>query len=270
MSKTKNNITWLGYIETMSSKDYDAGKLNLNGLEAMLKKHQQLNAIFHHSVPMIYLVDYTTGKYLLASKTTKRIIGFDHEEFMQGGLDLVINNYRQDDLKLYNEKIFPDRLKILQQIPVEEHSKYVFSYNYQFKNKNGDYNTLLQRNSFIKSDEQGKPLLSFGVVLNITHFRPYAPVIQTVEKTGGENNYAISPVPFSKKIYSLQDEDELFSPREKEILLWMTEGLTSSEIAKKLFISEHTVINHRKNMLLKSGAANVAALITYALRNHII
>jgi DNA-binding CsgD family transcriptional regulator len=41
--------------------------------------------------------------------------------------------------------------------------------------------------------------------------------------------------------------------REKEILSCIAEGLSSKQIAGKLFISEFTVANHRKNMLAKNG-----------------
>ncbi len=52
--------------------------------------------------------------------------------------------------------------------------------------------------------------------------------------------------------------------REKEVLELIAEGLTNSEIAEKLFISVTTVDTHRKNLLAKFDARNVAALIRIA------
>jgi DNA-binding NarL/FixJ family response regulator len=49
--------------------------------------------------------------------------------------------------------------------------------------------------------------------------------------------------------------------REKEILTYIAEGLSSKQIAGKLLISEYTVANHRKNMLSKMGARNSAELV---------
>jgi DNA-binding CsgD family transcriptional regulator len=49
--------------------------------------------------------------------------------------------------------------------------------------------------------------------------------------------------------------------REREILSYIAEGLSSKQIAGKLFISEYTVANHRKNMLNKLGAKSSAELI---------
>jgi DNA-binding NarL/FixJ family response regulator len=52
--------------------------------------------------------------------------------------------------------------------------------------------------------------------------------------------------------------------REQEIIHFITEGLTSIEIANKLFISVSTVDTHRKNILAKLDLKNTAALVKYA------
>lgn len=52
--------------------------------------------------------------------------------------------------------------------------------------------------------------------------------------------------------------------REKEILQLITEELTTDEIAAKLFISSTTVISHRKSLLRKLNAKNVAGLVKKA------
>lgn len=60
------------------------------------------------------------------------------------------------------------------------------------------------------------------------------------------------------------------SPREKEIIKLLADGLTTKKIAVKLFISPHTVETHRQNILLKLGLKNTAALIKYAIQKGII
>ncbi len=49
--------------------------------------------------------------------------------------------------------------------------------------------------------------------------------------------------------------------REREILELLAEGLTSHEIASKLFLSNYTVDTHRKNMLQKFNVHNTQALL---------
>lgn len=49
--------------------------------------------------------------------------------------------------------------------------------------------------------------------------------------------------------------------REKEILQLLSEGLTSNEIAGRLFLSNYTVDTHRKNMLQKFNVHNTQSLM---------
>lgn len=51
------------------------------------------------------------------------------------------------------------------------------------------------------------------------------------------------------------------SPRELEVLHLVAYEHNTKEIAKELYISEHTVLSHRKNLLNKMDAKNTAGLI---------
>jgi DNA-binding NarL/FixJ family response regulator len=58
--------------------------------------------------------------------------------------------------------------------------------------------------------------------------------------------------------------------REKEVLELIADGMTNNEIAAKLFISVATVDTHRKNLLAKFEAKNIASLIRQAMKWQII
>ncbi|MDH7463117.1 response regulator transcription factor [Chitinophagaceae bacterium 26-R-25] len=58
--------------------------------------------------------------------------------------------------------------------------------------------------------------------------------------------------------------------REKEVLNLISEGLTSRQIAEKLFVDFTTVESHRKNMLSKYGVNNITALLALAIREHLL
>lgn len=45
----------------------------------------------------------------------------------------------------------------------------------------------------------------------------------------------------------------LLTPREREVLTLMAQGMSNGEIASALFISEHTVKNHVSNIYRKLG-----------------
>jgi DNA-binding NarL/FixJ family response regulator len=56
------------------------------------------------------------------------------------------------------------------------------------------------------------------------------------------------------------------TPREREILKLIAGGLTTKEIAARLFISVPTVETHRANLMGKTGAHNVAGLVRFAIK----
>ena len=58
--------------------------------------------------------------------------------------------------------------------------------------------------------------------------------------------------------------------REKEVLIWIVEELTTQEIADKLFISHHTVETHRKNLISKLNVKNTAGLVKFAIQHGIV
>lgn len=65
-------------------------------------------------------------------------------------------------------------------------------------------------------------------------------------------------------------DNEALSDRETEVLLQLIEGLTNKEIADVLNISVHTVISHRKNIMVKTGVRSQAGLALYAISKSLI
>jgi RNA polymerase sigma factor (sigma-70 family) len=57
---------------------------------------------------------------------------------------------------------------------------------------------------------------------------------------------------------------EQLSPREREVMLLATKGLTNKEIARQLGISSRTVENHRAHVMEKMRARNIAELCRMA------
>jgi len=58
--------------------------------------------------------------------------------------------------------------------------------------------------------------------------------------------------------------------REKEILAEAARGLTTNQMAEKLFISPHTVESHRKNLIEKFQTANLSSAIKLAIEYGLI
>ena len=93
---------------------------------------------------------------------------------------------------------------------------------------------------------------------------------------------AIARVHAGKKYFSDEVQELLLRPapagpalplltrREREVLLLIADGLTSADIAARLFVSALTVETHRRNLLTKFGAGNTAALIRLAAQQQLL
>ncbi len=78
-----------------------------------------------------------------------------------------------------------------------------------------------------------------------------------------------------KEILDKQKDGELpdsikLTDREQAILIHLSNGLTTKEIADRILLSEDTVKWYRKNLLAKFEQPNVAALIKWAVLNKLI
>lgn len=57
------------------------------------------------------------------------------------------------------------------------------------------------------------------------------------------------------------------TPKERQVLQLVAEGLSTKEIAKRLFISTKTVETHRQNIMNRIGIRSIAQLTKYAIRH---
>ena len=72
---------------------------------------------------------------------------------------------------------------------------------------------------------------------------------------------------FSLKEAKITDPDyATLTPREQEVMRLLAEGLSSKEVAEKLFISPKTVENHRANIMNKLDLHSTIELIRYAAK----
>jgi two-component system, NarL family, response regulator DegU len=60
-----------------------------------------------------------------------------------------------------------------------------------------------------------------------------------------------------------------FSERELEIIQLVCEGLTTVQIAEKVFLSSRTVDGHRNSIMDKLGVKNTAGVVVYAVKNQL-
>lgn len=73
-----------------------------------------------------------------------------------------------------------------------------------------------------------------------------------------------------QRIESLSLADSDITEREREVLQLIADGLTTAEVAERLFISPHTATRHRANLMRKLDVHNPAELLRAAARRGLI
>ena len=93
-------------------------------------------------------------------------------------------------------------------------------------------------------------------------------LIDAIERVhSGEYYYSGSIAPFVLKDLSSRD---FLTRREKEIIRLIVDEQGNKQIADILFISEHTVEAHRKNIFRKTNSKNIVGLVKYAYENKLV
>lgn len=106
-----------------------------------------------------------------------------------------------------------------------------------------------------------------GAVAKSSHLEELKIAIQIIRDGGTYFSQEFADLPDYKKCPPTEKPipSEL-AGREKEVLAYLSQGMSTSEIAKKMFLSTNTVHTYRERLMDKLNAKNVAELI-YKTKN---
>jgi DNA-binding NarL/FixJ family response regulator len=65
-------------------------------------------------------------------------------------------------------------------------------------------------------------------------------------------------------------DTDLLPERQREVLVLIAEGMTTNQIAERLFLSPKTIEYHRAQLADRAGASSIAGLVRFAVRNGLI
>jgi len=113
------------------------------------------------------------------------------------------------------------------------------------------------RGYVVKESATEKLLQGISAVLRGDYFMDTSVSQQVVKKLAG----------LVKKEVKLTDAAyDTLTPREQEIMVLVAEGLSTNDIAERLFISPKTVENHRSNIMQKLDLHSTIELVRYAAK----
>lgn len=209
-------------------------------------------------------------------KTIKLIIADDHELFRNGLKELLKKNKDIEVVASVGDgKEFLEFLKknssldiVLLDITMPNMDG--FEVLKQIKSLNKSIKPIIismhdEGNYIAKCAKKG----AYGYLLKNTDQDELIKVIRMVS----EGKKYFSPTISEKMINFMSEQtisENVLSKKEQEVLELMSKGLTTKEIALKLFVSSRTIETHRANIIKKLEVKNTAELIKKATKINLI
>jgi len=188
----------------------------------------------------------------------KQVTGFDPKSYLGGRCELLLEQCNKKDSRelIKSCDYYLDYL-FLQ--PEDKRASLKLNRSLGFTCKNGIEVLLHIQAIPILFNLKGKPQSFLVIVSDITHFKSKVNGKSYIIDSNNVEEIVKLPIDI------VADENITVTDSEKRILKLMADGFSSKMIANKLFISEHTVKNHRKNMLRKFECTTSSALIKRAI-----
>ena len=231
-------------------------------VDAHLKRLAEIDELLPPSSTFIIVTNTTTYGYEFVSKNVTYATGLDRGELYAGGIRYLLERIHRDDVQVWLGALHDLMHFCMTEVEESRRIKINFQYNYRVNVRPGKTINLIENQIPLVLDEFGKPVIGLG------HFTVY------------DDGFAYPIQAFAKVLNAKDEYETLFSKnygiqyllgglthREQDILRLMALGKTSKEIGSKLFISNHTVDTHRRNILQKLGISTTSEIISYCKNN---
>jgi hypothetical protein len=242
MSHPKTYDLYFKFIEEYGPKgfkDINPDDRLMLELEEMMEANNQF----------FYIADLIQVKVIYTSKRSKEMLGVDPIDL---NLYHLFEATHPQDIQR-NSLGRAIVLKMAHDLYVAEKGFKLISTNFRVKNPGGNYSNLLMQLYLYYDTIPYKSVYLLKLHTNIDWFRKLKHGYHYY--LGNDLSY------FRYPDDKLLKTGNIFSQREFEIIRLIESGLSSEQIAEKLYLSLHTVNTHRRNILKKTGKAHISDLI---------
>jgi DNA-binding CsgD family transcriptional regulator len=213
--------------------------------EAFMNEHDQF----------FYFGDLILFQILYTSKRSMDMLGVEPAELSPLKFYQAIHPDEMQRNVLYKNVL----TKTAHNLFLAEKGFKLLSTNFLVKNANGKYINVLSQFFVYYSEVPYKSVFVLKIHTNIDWYK----------KHKSDHHYYLG-----EDVSNFRYPDEallklgiIFSKREFDIIHLVDKGYSSEQVAKELFLSVNTIKTHRRNILSKSGKANIQELI-FDLKEH--
>ncbi|MBS4041040.1 MAG: PAS and helix-turn-helix domain-containing protein [Flavobacteriales bacterium] len=212
-----------------------------------------------------YLVtEVSSFKVIEVGGAVEQMVGYQREELLYKSYALFLKFHTVRDI-LKSLKGGTKYYKYLYQQPKKNRPFIKVNRTMNIICKNGQTKHALFQGIPILFDDEMKPIYILTIITDISSLQLIPTYTHYIIDASNEKQ--IKKIPIHEEELQ-KDRSKIISKSERRVLELMIQGCTSKQIAERLFLSEHTIKNHRKSMLQKTNCKNSTELVKLALTNH--
>lgn len=240
-----------------------------------LLDHVVFKALNARTEEIWYITDVKLGKIVFISDSIETILGWNKQEYLLGGWGYGLSRIHADDHQVIH-RVNIECLALRNQV------KYIYdrvpvTFDYRARHADGHYLWLHNECTVFERDDQEEVKSFIGTMRDITLQKTASLNALTKEQLRNEVIELLHGEPYLNlaflKNFIDKNEPIAFKPeqtvklteRELEVVKLIVAGETARQIGVRLFISEHTVNQHRKVIMKKLNARNLADMVRIAL-----
>ncbi|WP_201980118.1 LuxR C-terminal-related transcriptional regulator [Hymenobacter rubidus] len=205
-------------------------------------------ALFH--LQGLCVFDHRAKQTSFVSTGVERLLGYSAEEFTT---DFHYSQIHPDDAPIVTEAT-----RLLNQYIIERLDNpltgMVFSVDYRLRHAQGHWLRVLRQSFILEREPNGAMIAAAAILTDIT-----------AHKVTNDVRFHVNRPDFAAFVRHAQRKalPTALSAREQEIAVMVVEGMTSRQIAERLFLSTATVQKHRKNIRHKVGSQSIHHLLQH-------
>jgi DNA-binding CsgD family transcriptional regulator len=232
--------------------------------KAKLLRHPLIKGVFTVGKSFIIVANTFNWDIEIVTGDTLSLTGYSKDEISRLKGEFVMSYPIPDHIDM-NMATVKACMEYSNNCPFEQREFIFGVYYYAAKKKNGEIVIVQHQSIPMVFDDNKIPFIFCNIYSDISH-------LDAVNIPQGMmiNKFTDEVFHVNRQTQGLEKKENLFSNREKEIIMHLSAGLTSKQIGEILFISSDTVRTHRKNILSKAGISNTTTLIKYCIVNGIL
>lgn len=224
-------------------------------VDIILSKDNYLNEFSNSENSVKLIFDHVNSRIVYISDNAEAVSGYPVNNFYKLGLPFIfqIFNFQHYDVFYRWWKwAYDTHLKYNISVRSKEAMCGV-----KLTHKDGHTIRMLFRQMGIKSNDKGITTVSVFTLDDVTHLMKADFYWGRMVSKKEDETLFFHMVSTEKK----DKPTDILTDREKEIVRLLAQGKESKEIGSLLFVSPHTVDNHRRNMIAKIGVRDTTGLV---------